>query len=99
MTVYPSNRGIRTLLIAEYASFVFAAGGRPGTGGGKAVTKVLNAVAGTEASTECVSFMFVTRCMKGERISDGSLSTRAPTLEEVQLCRLSDATHSYHLIA
>ena len=61
ITMYPSNLGIRTLLIAEYASAVFSGGGRPGSGGGKEVTKVRNAVVGIEVSTELVVLILETR--------------------------------------
>ena len=52
MTIYPSNRGMRTLLMAEQASEVLSGGGRPGSGGGNDVMKVLKAVVGIEVSTE-----------------------------------------------
>ena len=58
--MYPSKRGIKTLLIAEYASWDFPDGGRPGNGLGNAVMKVLKAVEGIEVSTECVVLMFET---------------------------------------
>ena len=46
--------------MAEYASCDFPDGGRPGSGLGNAVMKVLKAVEGIEVSTECVVLMFDT---------------------------------------
>jgi len=63
--------------------------------------KVRNAVAGIEVSTEWVVLMFETRCTKGDRISGGSLRTRAATLQYVShahalaIC----VRKSYHFMA
>ena len=67
--------------MAEYASWDFPDGGRPGSGLGNAVMKVLKAVEGIDVSTECVVLMFETLWTKGARISGGSLRTRALTLD------------------
>ena len=69
--------------MAEYASCVFGVGGMPGNGRGKAVMKVLKAVAGIEVSTECVVLMFDTRWTNGASMSGGNLRTSAPTLQKV----------------
>lgn len=80
MIIQPNSLGIKTRLIAEYACSVLAEGVTLGIGGGKAVIKVLKAVAGMDVSTELIVFMFESLCTKGANMSVGSLRTSAPTL-------------------
>ena len=62
--------------------------------------KVRSAVAGMELSTEFVVLILEVRWMKGDRMSGGSLTTRAAMLDHVSKLRdLHCIRKTYHLIA
>lgn len=79
--ITPVRRGIRTLLIAEYASMTSFPGATPGTGRCRVVTTVRSASAGTEASTEFSVDSFDNFSIKGGRTAPGSFKTNGARLE------------------
>lgn len=71
---------MRTLLIAEYASWQAFEVGNPGTGRGKLVTTVRRAVAVMELSTEFWVVRLDSFSIRDGSISAGILSTNGPKL-------------------
>jgi hypothetical protein len=89
----PSSRGIKTLLIALYASATSFDGRTPVTGLGSVVTTVLRATAGMELSTEFSVLRFESFSSSGGRMLLGILVTRGARLRCVsQSCRIAETT-------
>lgn len=76
----PISLGIRTRLIAVYASMTSFVGATPGTGRGRVMTTIRRAVAGMELSTEFSVVRLESFSIRGASIVFGIFVTRGARL-------------------